>query len=228
MTSKIPEEDLIDELQRIASVFEGVPTKTKIDTDGEYSSETYIRRFGSWRETLAAAGIEVGDRVGTGSTLSDEDRRVALLELADDLGHPPSAREMDDHGKYGSTTYQYQYGSWNKALRKFGLEPGSKPVPERQGGENENPEEWTFYWMTHEWQETREDVLDRDRHECSVCQRSDEENREKFGVGLNVTHNSPIDEFESLEKANATENLRALCSVCHGKAVNGMEPTARR
>lgn len=63
------------------------------------------------------------------------------MELTRQLGRPPSSREMERFGRYGATTYEYQYGSWNEALKHFGLEPAFDSVEDRKkNGDDEASE----------------------------------------------------------------------------------------
>ncbi|QSG05304.1 homing endonuclease associated repeat-containing protein [Halapricum desulfuricans] len=54
---KIPEEELINELQRVADMNDGVPTSTDMDRDGKFSAGTYFNRFDSWTAALETAGF---------------------------------------------------------------------------------------------------------------------------------------------------------------------------
>ena len=57
--NKIPSEELIADLERVASEIDDPPPSTvQMDTHGEYSAKLYRRRFGSWGEALEAAGFE--------------------------------------------------------------------------------------------------------------------------------------------------------------------------
>ena len=53
--SQISDEALINELHRLQTLFDRRPTTTDMADSGAYSSMTYRRRFGSWREALAVA-----------------------------------------------------------------------------------------------------------------------------------------------------------------------------
>jgi hypothetical protein len=54
---------------------------------------------------------------------TDDDLLTMLQAVAAELGHPPSASEMNAHDDTASaTTYQARFGSWNDALRAAGLE----------------------------------------------------------------------------------------------------------
>jgi hypothetical protein len=131
-SSPVSDSDLLDALLKMNAGSEGRPTTSQMDEEGPYTARTYRRRFGSWKQALEEAEIDTDERVGTGGHLTDEQRRDALMELTEMLGRPPSSREMEKCGRYGATTYEYQYGSWNEALEFFGLDPAFESVEDRK------------------------------------------------------------------------------------------------
>ena len=56
--NKLDEAELIDELESLAEEFDRTPTTTDMQAHGAYSPGTYVSRFGSWTEALAAANID--------------------------------------------------------------------------------------------------------------------------------------------------------------------------
>lgn len=48
---------------------------------------------------------------------------AALKSLAEDLGRPPTREEMETEGRYSSTPYYRQFGSWPTALEHAELVP---------------------------------------------------------------------------------------------------------
>lgn len=71
-----------------------------------------------------------------------------------------------------------------------------------------------------DWPDIRDEVLQRDRHECQRCGISHEEHKKRDdlfppGKGLHVHHITPFREFDSVDEANRLENLVALCARCH-------------
>jgi len=59
---KIPDEELINELQRLGDAIDGIPTSTDMDRDGNFSAGIYFNRFGSWAAALEAARFSPGKR----------------------------------------------------------------------------------------------------------------------------------------------------------------------
>ena len=45
-----------------------------------------------------------------------------LRRVAEQLGEPPTAVQMDKHGDYSVGTYQNRFGRWNRALREAGFD----------------------------------------------------------------------------------------------------------
>jgi hypothetical protein len=52
-------EDLITELQRLATEKGHPPEMSEMDTEGEYSRSTYLSHFGTWNDALRAADLEI-------------------------------------------------------------------------------------------------------------------------------------------------------------------------
>jgi hypothetical protein len=79
---------------------------------------TFVKRFGTWREALEAAGIPLNplymgyDR----ETLLDH-----LREVAEELGRAPSKREFKEFEGPNPETYAAHFGSWRAALAEIGL-----------------------------------------------------------------------------------------------------------
>lgn len=61
------------------------------------------------------------------------------------------------------------------------------------------------------WHDVREQVLNRDNHECRFCGVTDDEHREEHGAGLDVHHIIP----EADGGKDKPHNLAALCRSCH-------------
>jgi len=132
--AEIPEDDLIQGLQRVAKISTTAsssvtgkkqndyipPTAAEMNQYGSYWASTYRRRFGSWNAALEAAGFEPRE-----TEVTDEDLLTELWELADKLEKTPTYTEMNNQGKHGSRTYVRRFGSWNAALETAGLDSRS-------------------------------------------------------------------------------------------------------
>lgn len=60
---KIPTDDLLNELRRLARKLNKTPTKAQMDEMGEYYGRSYQLRFGSWSEAVRHAGFEPNQRI---------------------------------------------------------------------------------------------------------------------------------------------------------------------
>jgi hypothetical protein len=115
---EIPREDLVDAMHGLVDDIGHLPTHTQMDQQGEYSANTYAREFGSWNEALKYAFGEVNrQRNIDKSDLLDE-----LLRLESNVSRVPTAVDMANHGKFGTSTVVGEFGSWNEALSEAGFE----------------------------------------------------------------------------------------------------------
>lgn len=119
--TRIPNDELLEELQRLDEELDHTPTYEDMAQQGEHSPTTYDRRFGNWAEALAAVDLDPDDaRV---DRISDEQLLDALRDVADELGRPPNKTEMTDRGEFSSQVYETRFGDWNSALEEAGLNP---------------------------------------------------------------------------------------------------------
>ena len=94
---------------------------------GGYELTGRSTRFGTLeRELTEDERRFVEDRKGTTVYGIDEDElEVAMHEVADKCGAPPTSRDMDKHGRYAARTYVNRFESWNNAVKWAGYEPNS-------------------------------------------------------------------------------------------------------
>ncbi|NGM71427.1 hypothetical protein G6M89_20935 [Natronolimnobius sp. AArcel1] len=118
MPQKIPREDLLAELRRLANDLDRSPTTTEMNEHGKYSALTYNKRFGSWSEALDEVNLKASRK----RRVTDEELLEELNRLADDLGRIPAANEMVSDGEFHNRTYTDRFGSWDEALDAAGLE----------------------------------------------------------------------------------------------------------
>lgn len=60
---KIPTDELLNEITRLARKLGQTPTKNEMDELGEYYGRSYRLRFGSWNEAVQQAGLEPNQRI---------------------------------------------------------------------------------------------------------------------------------------------------------------------
>jgi predicted GIY-YIG superfamily endonuclease len=109
---------LIEELQRLADEHDRTPSKRLMGSKGKFGTDTYFNIFSSWNEAVKEAGLEVNKE----NNISKNRLLDELQRLADEYDKTPSAFLMNSEGKFDNKTYQRVFGSWNKAVKKAGLE----------------------------------------------------------------------------------------------------------
>ena len=88
------------------------------DPETSVHPQTVIEHYGSWNAAKRAAGL-VPRRFAT-----REELLGLLTELGEELGRPPTARDIDEHkGKLPSKSlYWHTFGSLTNALREAGFD----------------------------------------------------------------------------------------------------------
>jgi hypothetical protein len=114
------DEQILAELRACAERLGKSPTMREFATDSVTTAhpQTVIEHFGSWNAAKRAAGL-VPRRFAT------RDELLGLLkELGEGLGHPPTARDIDEHkGRLPSKSlYWHTFGSLSNALREAGFD----------------------------------------------------------------------------------------------------------
>ena len=111
---------IVAELQACAERLGKSPTMREFAADPATTvhPQTVIEHFGSWNAAKRAAGL-VPRRFAT-----REELLGLLRELGEELGRPPTARDIDDHkGRMPSKSlYWHTFGSLTNALRDAGFD----------------------------------------------------------------------------------------------------------
>lgn len=123
MPSKIPKNELLDDLRRVHQELGSPPSEAQYKQRGKYSPSALRRRFGKFTEAREAAGIPNPDLRGGHNKVSREELLAALHALADELGRVPRRDEMNAQGDYSGSAYRREFGGWNDALRAAGYTP---------------------------------------------------------------------------------------------------------
>jgi hypothetical protein len=114
------DEQIVEEIRACAERLGRSPTMREFAADTETSvhPQTVIEHFGSWNAAKRAAGL-VPRRFAT-----REELLGLLRELGDELGRPPTARDIDEHkGRLPSKSlYWHTFGSLTNALREAGFD----------------------------------------------------------------------------------------------------------
>jgi len=114
------DDQIVGELQACAERLGRSPTMREFAADPQTTvhPQTVIEHFGSWNNAKRAAGL-VPRRFATRAEL------LGLLRaLGEELGRPPTARDIDEHkGKLPSKSlYWHTFGSLATALREAGFD----------------------------------------------------------------------------------------------------------
>jgi hypothetical protein len=114
------DEQILAELRASAARLGRSPTMREFAADEETGvhPQTVIEHFGSWNAAKRLAGL-VPRRFAT-----REELLGLLKELGEELGRPPTARDIDEHkGKLPSKSlYWHTFGSLANALREAGFD----------------------------------------------------------------------------------------------------------
>ena len=114
------DQQILAELRACAERLGKSPTMREFATDTVTTvhPQTVIEHFGSWNAAKRAAGL-VPRRFAT-----REELLGLLRELGEELGRPPTARDIDEHkGRLPSKSlYWHTFGSLSNALREAGFD----------------------------------------------------------------------------------------------------------
>src|ERR1700752_3947090 len=114
------DDQIVGELGACAERLGKSPTMREFAADRETTvhPQTVIEHYGSWNAAKRAAGL-VPRRFAT-----REELLGLLRSLGDELGRPPTARDIDEHkGRLPSKSlYWHTFGSLTNALREAGFD----------------------------------------------------------------------------------------------------------
>jgi len=204
--ARLTEDELLDELRRVADKLGESPSVAQMATIGQIYPSVYIKRFGSWNNAVETAGL---DPTPQPTRIERETLLIELQEIIDSVGDVPTAGEFEEHSEYSQGPYHREFGSWNEAIRALGYEPRYP-----RGGEAE------YRYYGPNWQSKRESRIEIDHYQCQRCGISRADHYDKYDQDLSVHHIRRLREFNSYENANTLTNLITVCTECH-KIVEG-------
>ncbi len=114
-----PNEELIQEINRVAEKIGETPTRSDMEEYIDFSFDLYHQRFDSWNAAVKRAGLPVNLRrdIPRSKLLSELER------LGEELGRTPKRKDMEKQGEFAASTYSNEFGSWNSGLREAGFDP---------------------------------------------------------------------------------------------------------
>ena len=206
--TEFSEKTLIDELNRIAQQLgRDTLSRRDIDEHGRMSSAVVLKRFGSLRVALQAAGL----RPTRFMKASDEE----LLDVLEDLwvasleqrGRRPERADLATLNCFVSAdTIVRRFGSWKKALLATAERAERRSTPDEAS--EAAPVQALFAVKTTQSARStisvrkRFLVLKRDRYTCCLCKAT--------GVPIEVDHIVPV----ARGGTDALHNLQTLCMSC--------------
>ncbi|WP_394742940.1 homing endonuclease associated repeat-containing protein [Natronococcus roseus] len=121
----ISNEDILEWIRDTAEELERTPTQTEVEEHVEqFNVGMCYNRFESWNEALQKAGFELN--LARNPTREDLLSEIEIVRKK--IGRVPTTEEMDNHGRYSSTTYWKAFGEWSNALAVLGLSPPHEPT----------------------------------------------------------------------------------------------------
>ena len=199
----ITDEELLDDLRRVANLLGKRSVQyAEYREHGRCSSGVFETRFGSWNESLRAAGLEIARR----QDISDQELFENMERVWTSLGRQPRRQEMTKPiSAFSKGTYERRFGGWRQALEKFVafVNGGSSMEPSITAATAASISSPRFPDLRMRWR-----VLTRDSFRCRSCGTSP---AIVSGVVLHVDHIIPWSKGGRTEK----ENLQTLCEPCN-------------
>lgn len=224
--SKVTTQQLINDLQRVASMLELETISSGMyQLYGEHNRGTYYKRFGTWNHALQEAGLKPFETI-PGKKIEDQNLLIEIERIWIKLGRQPTSTDIKNGiSKYSLNTYSRRYGSWRKALEFFVAYINSAEPQEFNNLEQENfvvyKPNATPYPIppdkkNHYKHKTSRDinlrlrfkVFQRDKFKCCLCGASPAKDS---SVELHIDHIIPW----SKGGETVIENLQTLCNKCN-------------
>jgi len=138
--NNVPKEEIVKEINKISEIFcdDEAPTIEVMEKESKYGDFLIRNAFGTWNDALREAGY-------TPNVMHDVTDEKLLEEIGnlfdnENCHSPPTMFDMDDFGKYRSSTYISRFGTWSEAIEKAGYQF----IPPGERTWNKTPEEDIF------------------------------------------------------------------------------------
>jgi hypothetical protein len=115
----VSDTELILDIQRVAKVIGGPPTYDQYGTHGRFSAVTLKYHFGSYNESIRAAGYTPVREVN----IADEVLLKDIKKVQKKVSETPTVMQYNEYGTYHADTLYRRFGSYNTALREAGYYP---------------------------------------------------------------------------------------------------------
>lgn len=115
-------EDLLDDIRRVAEIVDGEPSKDDYHEHGDYSLSGITYRFDSWIDAKKEAGVYSGG-IGVHRDITDGELLNDLERVGATIGGYLTREKYDEGGEFNSVTIQRQFGTWEEACTRAGVQP---------------------------------------------------------------------------------------------------------
>jgi len=112
-SEQTPQEEIINEVEKIAKELSKRPTMTEFNEHSQYDSSNVYDHFDAWDDAIEAAEIPVDVR----EKLIDE-----LHQLKSELGFIPRSSHLDERSQFSAHDYQQEFDSFDEALQEAGFD----------------------------------------------------------------------------------------------------------
>ena len=118
-------EELIGDLIRVSKMLnKSYVSRSEYESNGKFSATPFLRRFGSWINTLSIAGLETQRKKSDYLRISNQSLIEDIKEVSKSLQKESiSTKDYSENGKYRVQTILSRFGSWNEALIQADLQP---------------------------------------------------------------------------------------------------------
>lgn len=106
---------IVEEYKRVRQIIGRTPTLDDMETHSEFSRSCF-KHF-----PFTKLQRECGDRPHRELGIDKSKLIEAYDALQKEIGHPPSTKEVDQKGKYRSTSYMRLWGTWEAFAREKGI-----------------------------------------------------------------------------------------------------------